>query len=114
MDIMVDINQFSNLQTTNLLWLNSANIALIPKKEGAEEITNFHPISLIHAIVKLISKMMATRLAPHMNKLVSNAQSAFIKKRSIHANFLYVRNLTRKMHRAKTPTLLFNLDIHFF
>jgi hypothetical protein len=55
--------------------------------------------------------MMATRLAPHMNKLVPNAQSAFIKKRSIHDNFLYVRNLARKMHKSKTPTLLFKLDI---
>jgi hypothetical protein len=64
-----------------------------------------------HAIEDLISKMMATRLAPHMNKLVSNDQSAFIKERSIHDNFLYVRNLVRKMHKTKTPMLLFKLDI---
>jgi hypothetical protein len=46
-----------------------------------------------------------------MEKLVSNAQSAFIKKRSIHDNFLYVRNLARRFHKAKSPTLLFKLDI---
>ena len=46
-----------------------------------------------------------------MNELVSNAQSAFIKKRSIHDNFMYVRNLARKLHKSKTPTLLFKLDI---
>jgi hypothetical protein len=46
-----------------------------------------------------------------MNKLVSNAQSVFIKKTSIHDNFLYLRNLARKMHKSKTPTLLFKLDI---
>jgi hypothetical protein len=108
---MAMINHFSSLRTNHLHWLNSANIALIPKKEGAEEITDFRPISLIHAIAKLISKMLATRLAPYMNMLVSNAQSAFIKKRSIHDNFLYVRNLARKLHRSKTPTLLFKLDI---
>jgi hypothetical protein len=34
-----------------------------------------------------------------------------IKKRSIHDNFLYVRNLTRRFHVKKTPTLLFKLDI---
>jgi hypothetical protein len=55
--------------------------------------------------------MMATRLAPHMNKLVSNVQSAFIKKRSIHDNLLYVRNLERRFHKSKTPTLLFMLGI---
>jgi hypothetical protein len=46
-----------------------------------------------------------------MNKLVSNAQSVFIKKTSIHDNFLYLRNLARKKHKSKTPTLLFKLDI---
>jgi hypothetical protein len=51
------------------------------------------------------------RLAPFMNDLISPCQSAFIKKRSIHDNFLYVRNLTRKFHRSKTPTLLIKLDI---
>jgi hypothetical protein len=107
---MAVINQFSNFHTNNLHWLNSTNIALIAKK-GAEEVTNFRPISLIHAIAKLISKMMATKLAPHMNRLVCNAQSAFIKKRSIHENFLDVRNLAKKLHKSKTPTLLFKRDI---
>jgi hypothetical protein len=46
-----------------------------------------------------------------VNKLVSNSQSAFIKKRSIHDNFLCVRNLARKLYKSKTPTLLFKLDI---
>jgi hypothetical protein len=100
-DIMADVNKYSNLHTNNLHWLNSANIALIPKKEGAKEVTDFCPISLIHAIAKIISKMMAARLATHMNKLVSNAQGAFINKRSNHYNFLYARNLARKLHKSK-------------
>ena len=87
-DLVAVVNQFSTLHTANLHWLNSANIALIPKKEGAEEITDFRPISLIHAVAKIISKLMATRLAPLMNDVVPHAQSAFIKKRSIHDNSL--------------------------
>ena len=110
-DIMIAVTHFSNLHTSNLHWLNSANIALIPKKDGAECISDFRPISLIHAIAKILTKVLATRLAPHMDQLVSSAQSAFIKKRSIHDNFTYVRNLARKLHRNRTPTLLFKLDI---
>jgi hypothetical protein len=37
---MAVINQFSNFHTNNLHWLNSTNIALIPKK-GAKEVANF-------------------------------------------------------------------------
>jgi hypothetical protein len=61
------------------------------KIDRAEDISDFRPISLIHAIAKIIAKMMATCLAPLINELVSNAQSAFLKKRSIHENFLYAR-----------------------
>jgi hypothetical protein len=46
-----------------------------------------------------------------MDELVSNAQSAFIKKRSIHDKFLYVKNLATRYHKSKTPALLFKLDI---
>jgi hypothetical protein len=110
-DLMGVINQFGNLHAENFHWLNSANIALLPKKEGAEEVGDFRPISLIHATAKIISKMLAIRLCPFMSELISNAQSAFIKKRSIHDNFLYVKNLATRFNKAKTPALLLKLDI---
>jgi mannosylglycoprotein endo-beta-mannosidase len=105
------IHRFGNLHTANFHWLNTANIALLPKKEGAEDISDFRPISLIHAIAKIIAKVLALRLGPLMDDLVSSAQSAFIKKRSIHDNFLYVKNLAKRLHKSKTPSLLFKLDI---
>ena len=108
---MSAICRFSDLHATHFNWLNSADIPLILKKDGAEDISDFRPISLIHAIVKIIAKVMSNRLAPHMNDLVSQAQSAFIKRRCIHDNFTYVRNLARRLHRNKTPALLFKLDI---
>ena len=92
-DVMRVVSSFANLRTTGLHWLNTANVVLLPKKEGAEDISDYRPISLIHAIAKIIAKILAIRLAPHMHKLISNAQSAFIKTRSIHDNFMYICNL---------------------
>jgi hypothetical protein len=89
-DVMVDINSFYNNRNRDLNLLNKANIILIPKKDGAEEIGDFRPISLIHAVAKIITKTLALRLAPFMNNIISPCQSAFIKRRSIHDNFLYV------------------------
>ena len=86
-------------------------MVLLPKKDGAEGISDYRPISLIHAVAKIIAKVLSIRLAPLMDALVSNAQSAFIKKRSIHDNFMYVRNFARRLHKCKTPALLFKLDI---
>lgn len=105
------IHLFEKLHGSNLYWLNSANVVLLPKKEGAEGISDYRPISLIHAIVKIIAKILANRHRPHMDSIVSNTQSAFIKGRSIHDNFMHVRNLARRLHKNKMPSLLFKLDI---
>jgi hypothetical protein len=59
--------------------LNGALLTLLPKKEVAELPEDFRPISLIHSFPKLVSKVLVLRLAHHIDGLISNAQSAFIK-----------------------------------
>jgi hypothetical protein len=110
-DVIHAVNSFYDLRCQHLNLLNKANIILLPKKEGVESISDSRPISPMHAIAKIITKILALRLAPLADKLIYNCQSAFIKRRSIHDNFLYVHNLTRRFHRTKTPTLLLKLDI---
>jgi hypothetical protein len=82
-DILRVIHLFSNLHVENFHWLNTENIVILPKKDGAEALSHFHPISLIHGVAKLIAKMMSLRLAPFMNTLIpspkvhSSSQEAF-------------------------------------
>jgi len=110
-DIVNAANAFHSLRTNSLALLNSANVVLIPKKDGAEAITDFRPISLIHSFAKIIAKVLALRLAPHMSSIVSPTQSAFIKRRSIHDNYMAVRNAIRRYHNSKLPTIFLKLDI---
>ena len=110
-DVMNVANAFHQLRTSNLAILNTTNVVLIPKKDGADSVSYFRPISLIHSFAKIIAKVLAMPLAPHMNSLVSKSQSTFIKKRSIHDNFMSVRCAVRRFHRSKTPALFFKLDI---
>jgi hypothetical protein len=81
-----------------------------PKKD-ALRVSDFRPISLIHSVAKIFSKLLANRLAPHLDGLVSKCQSAFIQKRCIQDNFLYVQNIVRQFQKTKTPTLFLKLDI---
>jgi hypothetical protein len=67
--------------------INSANIILIPKKPDASRVGDYRPISLIHSLSKIFSKMLANRLVTLLPDIVSTCQSAFVKKRSIHDNF---------------------------
>ena len=64
---------------------------MVPKKEGAEQVKDFRPISLVHSFAKLITKTLANRLAPRLGELVSPNQSAFIKGRFIQDNFMLVQ-----------------------
>jgi hypothetical protein len=58
-------------------------------------VIDFRPISLIHAFTKILTKALALRLATHMRSLISPCQSAFIKGKNIHDNYLYVHNIAR-------------------
>jgi hypothetical protein len=66
------------------------NIAPIPKKGEAQPITDYRLISVMHNTAKLMSLILAHRLAPHLDRIVSKSQRMFIKGRSIHDNSQYV------------------------
>ena len=70
---------FYNHKTSKTHSFNEANIVLLPKKQDPTTISDYRSISLINSLTKVITKILATRLAPHMNELVSLAQNAFIK-----------------------------------
>ena len=67
---------------------------LLPKKENAQQVGNYMPISLSHSAAKLISKMLATRLSAELDTLISRAQSAFIKRRSIQYMIIFYTHRT--------------------
>ena len=110
-DLKAAVNFFFGHHDQHFKHLNSAHVVLIPKKSDANCVKDFRPISLTHSVAKLISKLMANRLAGCLDQLISQAQSAFIKKRSIHDNFLYTQNLIKELYRAKYPALFLKLDI---
>jgi hypothetical protein len=91
--------------------LNTALLTLLPKVEGAVELKQFRPISLVHSFAKLVAKLLATRLAPRMPELVRCNQSSFIKGRCIHDNFVLVRHSAMLLHRRKVPAVLLKLDV---
>lgn len=110
-DILIAINQFYNMNQQGLHFLNQAHVVLVPKKTDPTSITDYRPISLSHSFSKIISKLMANRLAPELENLISINQSAFIKRRSIHGNFVFVQEMIKELYRTKTPTLFIKLDI---
>jgi len=110
-DLVQAMTCFFNNRTSRIHLINTANIILLPKNQEPETLGDYRPISLINSVIKIIAKLLANQLAPHMNKLVSNAQNAFIKKRCIHDNFIYAQRVIQLLHIKKKPALFIKLDI---
>ena len=55
--------------------------------------------------------MFSLRLAPRLNELVSPVQNAFIPGRSLHDNFMLVRQSARLLHQLGEPRVLLKLDL---
>jgi hypothetical protein len=95
----------------NMGALNSAFITLLPKTEEASHMKDYKPISFFHSFAKLITKVLANRLAGQLQRMVSPNQSAFIKRCFIQDNFMRVQQTARFLHQQKQPYILFKLDI---
>lgn len=78
-------------------------LPLISKKDDTSSIKDYRPISLVHSFAKLVTKILANRLAGHLNQMVSSSQSAFIKGRFIQDNFMLVQQMARYLHQQKQP-----------
>lgn len=110
-DVMAAIGAVHSGDSRALQALDSALLVLIPKQEEAINIGDYRPISLIHSFAKLVTKILANRLAPKLQTMVATNQSTFIRGRSIHDNFSLVQHMARYLHNRKEPRLLVKLDI---
>ena len=110
-DVMLAVNAFLTLNRSNLGCLNSALIVLIAKKPDAAAAKDYRPITLVHSFSKLVSKLLANRLAPQLATLIQANQSAFIRNRSILDNFKYVQRAAVLLRKKKIPKVLLKLDI---
>ena len=70
--------------------MNKALVSLLPKFYGADELLDFRPVSLMHGVAKTFDKVPACHLALELPHLVGIHQSAFVKERALHDNFMLV------------------------
>lgn len=90
--------------------LNNSYVVLIPKKEHATEPKDFRPISVVNAIQKIFSKILATRLQLILGTLIDESQTGFLKGRHITEGFLYVQQTIQYARLSNTPLAAFKDD----
>lgn len=110
-DLMLAFSAIHRGHVFKFRLLNTAFISLLPKKLEATQVKDFRPISLIHSVAKLVTKVLANRLSPVLPSLVATNHSAFIKGRNIQDRFLFVQQMVKSLHRKKEDHILLKLDI---
>lgn len=63
--------------------LNYSFIVLIPKRDFPESISKYRPIALLNSMLKIFSKVLASRLCPFLKEMIDNIQTGFIAGRNI-------------------------------
>lgn len=83
---------------------------LIPKVDTLEVPGDYRPISLINSTLKIISKMLATRLSKVICRLVEVEQSAFLKGRCILDNIASAEESIFSIHKRRLTSHILKVD----
>uniref|UniRef100_A0A452YJN5 Reverse transcriptase domain-containing protein n=1 Tax=Aegilops tauschii subsp. strangulata TaxID=200361 RepID=A0A452YJN5_AEGTS len=103
--------QLFELRGRGLSKLNQALLTLLPKRADACQLRDYRTICLIHLVAKIFAKVLSLRLAPRLGDMVSRNQNAFIPGRSLHDNFVLVKQSMKLLHQLGAPRVMLKLDL---
>uniref|UniRef100_A0A803PQY8 Reverse transcriptase domain-containing protein n=1 Tax=Cannabis sativa TaxID=3483 RepID=A0A803PQY8_CANSA len=94
--------------------LNHTFICLIPKCENPDSVDKFQPIALCNFVYKVVTRIIAHRLRPLLDRLVSPLQSAFVPGRWIAESSLLTQELvhTIKSKKGKGGLMAIKIDMN--
>ncbi|XP_024172006.1 uncharacterized protein LOC112178017 [Rosa chinensis] len=99
-DVVEAVRQFLNSE--NLLkQINCTWVTLIPKVKNPEFVHQLRPISLCNVIYNIGSKVLANRLKPLLDDIISQQQSAFVPGRLISDNSLLAFEISHCLKRRR-------------
>eukprot|EP00253_Pinus_taeda_P018479 PITA_18479 len=91
--------------------LNSTFYALIPKGDNLEDANGLRPIALCNVIYKIITSMMAKRLKPLLDKIISAEQRGFVEGRQIPDGLVVTQEVIHSLKVKKQKGMMIKLDL---
>lgn len=93
--------------------INKTFLCLIPKIPNANNIKKFRPIGLCNTIYKVITKILANRIKPFLEKIISPFQTSFMQNRRASDNALTIQELVSNLRKlqGKEGHMLIKIDL---
>ncbi|GJT13306.1 RNA-directed DNA polymerase, eukaryota [Tanacetum coccineum] len=89
---------------------NFSFIALNPKNHDPKFVNDYHLISLIGSLYKVVTKILATRLSSIISGLISDVQTAFLPNRQILDGPFIINELLSWCKHKKQQAMVFKVD----
>jgi len=89
---------------------NAFFIALVPKVRDPSELEQYRPISLVGALYKIISKVLASRMKKVLPSIINESQSAFVKGRGILDSVFLANEVAEDLRRNGRIGLCLKVD----
>nr|GEV41986.1 RNA-directed DNA polymerase, eukaryota [Tanacetum cinerariifolium] len=89
---------------------NSSFISLIPKNQDPKFVNDYHPISLIECLYKVVTKILANRLSSVISELISDVQTVFLPNRQILDGLFIINELLSWCKHKKQQSMVFKVD----
>jgi hypothetical protein len=89
--------------------INGSFITLIPTKDNLRTDNNFRPISLLNGSLKLLTKLLATRLQSVVKSFIHLNQYGFIQGRTIQDYLAWAFQFLHICHKYKREVVILKL-----
>lgn len=107
-EAIIDIFRGANLP----VGITATTLAMIPKKENTEVLSNYRPFSLCNNTHKILTKLINGRLVEHLPILISENQSGFVKGRLINDNILLGQELAQSLNlKTRGGNVIIKMDM---
>ncbi|XP_068483406.1 uncharacterized protein [Phaseolus vulgaris] len=89
---------------------NASFIALVPKVRNPVHFDHYRPISLVGAMYKILSKVLAGRIKKVLPTIINDCQSAFLKDRGILDSVLMANEVVEDLRKGGRSGLCLKVD----
>ena len=108
-DVMATLEELRSPQA-NMEKINKSCLFMLPKRQGAENINDYRPISLSNSINLIMAKVLAYRLKEVIRELIGPFQYAFIPGRQLPDSVVMAGEILAAWKAQGTKGFMWKVD----